>query len=418
MKWIADTQKALRFIEDNLENDFSIDDVADFIYSSSSHFQRIFGIVTGFSVMEYIRLRKLSLAGQELREKKLKVIDAAMRYGYDTPESFTKAFARFHGITPSEAKNSSEPLKIFCPVTIEVNITGGYVMTRKVIPDVEKIYENPAENFMFPNCMRSVMMALGEDKALDFLFFAGVCGDLFTQTWCFPKWQYNDSYSSVCHHTVIPIRAAFDACGYEFEYVPASEIQKHKPKYIQRIVESINRGVPVLTFGIVGPPICSIIFGYDDGGDILIGWAQFTDETDHDNPYDLYKAEKYFQKRNGLDRSDALIFIGNKKHPPDIAGSVRTSLNNIYKFADLPAADRVVFGRTAFEAWADSLLDDTCFKTINDLGSPLDTYGSCAVQIGTNMYYMQEYLNRCGELCPDMVSLISELKNAYMKVLS
>ena len=226
MTWIEDTQKALRFIEDNLANDFSVEDIANSICSSSSHFQRAFGIVTGFSISEYIRLRRLSLAGQELREGKSKVLDAALRYGYDTPESFTKAFVKFHGVTPSEAKNSDKPLKIFVPLTIEMNIKGGYVMARKIIPNVDKLYEIKSENYMFPSCMRSAMYALGEDKTLDFLFFAGAVGDLFTQTWKFPGWHYNPEYSGLCHSTVVPIRAAFDACGYDFEYVPASEIQK------------------------------------------------------------------------------------------------------------------------------------------------------------------------------------------------
>ena len=417
MTWIEDTQKALRFIEDNLENDISVEDVANYICSSPSHFQRSFGIVTGFSLVEYIRLRRLSLAGQELRERKYKVIDIALRFGYDTPESFTKAFARFHGVTPSEVKNGKAPIKVFVPLTIEMNIKGGYVMARKLIPNVEKLYENKAENYMFPSCMRSAMYALGEDKAMDFLFFAGVCGDLFTQTWCFPKWQYNDSYSNVCHQTVEPIKAAFNACGYEFEYVPASEIQKSKSKYVQKIVESIDKGIPVLTFGIVGPPICSIIFGYDESGDVLIGWSQFTDEhVEGDHPTEAYFSENYFQKRNGLDKSDALIFIGNKKQPSDITGCIRASILSIPKYANLSATERTVFGKAAFEEWADTLLDDTCFQSEMDLVYPLDTYGSCVVQIGTNMHYMQKYLLRASEVCPDILPLIDELKNAYQRV--
>ena len=145
-------------------------------------------------------------------------------------------------------------------------------------------------------------------------------------------------------------------------------------------MNSIDRGVPVLTFGIVGPPICSIIFGYDENGDVLIGWSQFTDEhVEGDHPTDAYFSENYFQKRNGLDKSEVLIFIGNKKSSPDIAESVRASIKNIPKYANLPATDRVVFGQAAFEAWADSLSDDTCFKEKSDLISPLDTYGSCVV---------------------------------------
>ena len=122
MTWINDTQKALRYIENNLLNELKPDDVANHVGASCSNFGRIFGIVTGFSVAEYVRLRRLSMAGQELRGVNSKVIDVSFKYGYDTPESFTKAFTRFHGITPSEAKNSNKSLKIFAPLTIEMNI--------------------------------------------------------------------------------------------------------------------------------------------------------------------------------------------------------------------------------------------------------------------------------------------------------
>lgn len=426
MTWMNDTQKALRYIENNLLDDLNPDDVANHIYASGSHFQRVFGIVTGFSVAEYIRMRKLSMAGQELRSGGCKVVDAALKYGYDSPESFAKAFSRFHGMTPSEAKNGDKALKTFAPLTMEINIKGGFVMSRKLIPNVEKLYENRAENYMFPGCMRSAMGALGEDASFDFMFFAGVTGDLFTQLWIHPKWRYNDSYSSACHHSRLPIENAFAACGYAYEYVPKNEIEKDKTKYIQKIVESVDHGVPVLTFGIVGPPVCSIIFGYDENGEVLIGWSQFTDEPhpDSDGPHDECVSKNYFQKRNGLDQSDALIFIGEKRRSPGIADGIRESIKNIPALAGLPETDglytqnprRIVFGKRAFDAWADSLLDDSCFQNEAMLASPLDTYGSCVVQTGTNMHYMERYLDRASELCPDISALIGDLRGAYRGV--
>lgn len=85
-------------------------------YSSSFHFQRVFGILCGFSLGEYIRMRRLSLAGEELSRGNAKIIDAALKYGYDTPESFSRAFARFHGITPSEARHGGKDQNIHAPV--------------------------------------------------------------------------------------------------------------------------------------------------------------------------------------------------------------------------------------------------------------------------------------------------------------
>lgn len=421
--WINDTQKALQFIENNLLNELNCSDAAKYVNASESNFQRIFRIVTGFSVTEYIRLRRLSIAGQELCKGKCKVIDAAFKYGYTSPESFTKAFVHFHGITPSEAKYNGGPLKIFAPITIEMNIKGGYIMTRKLIPNVEKLYENPAENYMFPSCMRSVMGALGEDKSFDFIFFAGVTGDLFMQTWMYPKWQYNDSYSQTCHHTLVPIQKAFTACGYAYDYVPKAELQRDKSKYVQKIVESIDKGIPVLTFGIAGPPICSVIFGYDENGDVLIGWSQFTDEPhpENDGPHEACFSKNYFQKRNGLDKSDALIFIKDKKNTPSIADGIRKSILNIPMFASFPEttglyAQRIVFGKQAFDAWADSLLDDSCFQDESQLSFPLDTYGSCSIQIGTNMHFVQEYLSRARTLVPEISVLIDNLKKSYQEM--
>ncbi len=416
MDWINSTQNAINFIEDNLLENITVDDVSNHIFVSSEHFQKVFYIITGFSISEYIRNRRLSLASQELLSTDQKVIDIALKYGYDTPESFSKAFSRFHGIAPSKVGEDTAKLKSFYPLAIQINIKGGFVVSRKLIPNVEKLYENGAENYMFCSCMRSAMAALNESKEFDYVFFAGVTGDLFSQTWWRePMWRYNDSYSTVCHHTQQPIRAAFDACGYEYEYVCEKEIKRNKAEYIKKIVESIDKGYPVLTFGIVGPPICSIIFGYDENGDVLIGWSQFTDEPKEDNPSDLIVAENYFSKRNGLDESEGLIFFGKKKTAPTLAESLKESLLRIPSLTFMEQSSELLFGKKAFEEWEASLLADEYFQNEDMLFEPLDTYGSCMVLVGSNMFIMQSYLDRVLNLCPSMKECVEQLKEAYLK---
>ena len=81
--------------------DINQDDIAKSVYSSSYHFQRIFSMIVGVTIGEYVRNRRLSLAGHELYETKTEVINIALKYGYESPESFTKVFMRFHGIVPS-----------------------------------------------------------------------------------------------------------------------------------------------------------------------------------------------------------------------------------------------------------------------------------------------------------------------------
>ena len=129
MNWISDTQKAVNFIESNLLENINADDVANYIHSSTDYFQRIFNIVTGFSISEYVRNRRLTLAGEELGNTQAKIIDISLKYGYDSPESFTKAFTRFHGITPNNARLQSHRLKNFRPLTISLTIQGGFDMS-------------------------------------------------------------------------------------------------------------------------------------------------------------------------------------------------------------------------------------------------------------------------------------------------
>jgi len=119
-------------MENNLANDISIENVSSHVFMSASHFQRIFYVVTGITVGDYIRNRRLSLAGLDLLLTKSKVIDIAMRYQYDTSESFSKAFTRFHGISPSVVKKHEDKLKCFDPIVINIYIQGGFNMSRKM----------------------------------------------------------------------------------------------------------------------------------------------------------------------------------------------------------------------------------------------------------------------------------------------
>ena len=173
----------------------------------------------------------------------------------------------------------------------------------------------------------------------------------------------------------------------------------------------------MLTFGIVGPPVCSIIFGYAEDGEVLIGWSQFTGEIKEDTIFDHVISENYFQVRDGLEESYGLIFIGDKKERPSVEESLRQSILKIPEWASMPPEERedsrVYFGRAAYEAWADSLLCDEDFVDESMLERPLDTYGSCVVLTGTNMHYMQRYLKRVAEACPDMAPRIRKLRRQY-----
>ncbi len=132
MDWITGMQRAIDYIEANLTEEIDYEKVAAESFSSSYHFGRVFSILCGYTLGEYIRLRRLSLAGAELANGKEKVIDIALKYGYDSPDSFAKAFSKFHGITPSEARSNGKMLKSFSRLSIKISLEGGNIMNYRI----------------------------------------------------------------------------------------------------------------------------------------------------------------------------------------------------------------------------------------------------------------------------------------------
>lgn len=133
MEWINTISDAIDYIEKNLTCDIYIGDVSARYNVSRFHFQRIFSAITGFTVSEYIRNRRLSLAADELMTSNTKVIDVAYKYGYETPESFTKAFQRFHGISPIRVKKAGVSLKFFQPLVINFERKGGIFIDYRIL---------------------------------------------------------------------------------------------------------------------------------------------------------------------------------------------------------------------------------------------------------------------------------------------
>ena len=132
MDWIEALNKALDYIEDNLLDNITCSTIANHVYISNAHLQRGFYSLTGLTIGEYVRNRRLTLAGHELSVANAKVIDVAMKYGYETSESFSKAFSRFHDVTPSQAKRSGVNLKSYNRLTVKIIMEGGSVMDYRI----------------------------------------------------------------------------------------------------------------------------------------------------------------------------------------------------------------------------------------------------------------------------------------------
>lgn len=133
MKWVESLQVALDYMEDHLEEQVTIEGIAEAAMMSPFHFQRVFQALTDMSVKEYIRKRRLTLAAYDLAKTDRKIIDLALQYGYETPESFSKAFRKQHGISPREARTYKGKITSYNRLSIQVNLKGDDPMQYEIV---------------------------------------------------------------------------------------------------------------------------------------------------------------------------------------------------------------------------------------------------------------------------------------------
>jgi len=133
MDSIKKMNEAISYIEENLVRDIDFKEVARIALSSEYHFNRMFSYLSGVNLSEYIRRRRLTLAGFELTNSNEKIIDIALKYGYSSPDAFTRAFQNLHGITPSGARINGNSLKAYPRMTFQLVIRGGIEMNYRIV---------------------------------------------------------------------------------------------------------------------------------------------------------------------------------------------------------------------------------------------------------------------------------------------
>lgn len=132
MDLLENMNGALNYIEKNLADEIDFKEVARQALCSEYHFKRMFSFLSGVTLSEYIRRRRLTLAAFELNNSSIKVIDVAVKYGYSSADSFTRAFQVLHGITPSEARENGQSLKSYPRMTFQLSIKGGIEMKYRI----------------------------------------------------------------------------------------------------------------------------------------------------------------------------------------------------------------------------------------------------------------------------------------------
>lgn len=132
MEWLDRLNESLDYIEQNLMGEIDYDNIAKIACCSTFHFQRMFSYIANVPLCEYIRRRKMTAAAFDLKNSDIKVIDLALKYGYESPTSFSRAFQSVHGASPSSARKDETYLKAYPRMSFRISIKGEIEMNFRI----------------------------------------------------------------------------------------------------------------------------------------------------------------------------------------------------------------------------------------------------------------------------------------------
>lgn len=283
MSWMNKIQEAINYIEEYLLEDITIETVGKAINYAPSSFQNLFSAVTGYSIGEYIRFRRLSCAVEDLAEEQLSITDISYKYGYETVEAFSKAFKRLFHCSPSKYLKSNANYPKFNPINIDFRLYGGFCMAKNFIPGLLKVdWSDSQRQNEFVNSVVSALNSLGEK--LDYDYVCAVSGSAFRTSFSIPsalKWNHGN-YHVI--HTPIIIEHTFKMLGYKATQYIRGDYETNK----KLIIDSIDKGIPVITLeGVINCSDACVISGYDNDGNVLLGYNPFMYvNEDHDEAPD------------------------------------------------------------------------------------------------------------------------------------
>jgi hypothetical protein len=270
------------------------------------------------------------------------------------------------------------------------------------IEGVRKITWDTGEMCEFASALVSAMRSLGEQ--VPYHFVMGTCGAAFRFTLNPGEWDFgNYSIRNISEDPYEPIRRAIAATGYEYELYERGSQQEDAT----RIMGSIERGIPLLAFGVVGPSDCCILTGYDEDGAVMLGWSTYQDiPDDHNIPHE---ASGYFRKPGWHDNLPGYILIGARTERPALRAIYLEALKWAVHLVRTPRMGPRYTGLKALRAWAEEMTQQQYFPQ-GDEGVLGQRYVSTAINItmlrdhSSAEPFLRQAANEATELLPEALS--------------
>jgi AraC-like DNA-binding protein len=388
MNYFLTLKAALSYIESNLCSGVDADAAARLAGFSPSHFHMVFRTAMGMPPAAYIRARKLAHAAKELAEGSGRVVDIALKYGFDSHETFTRAFARQFGQTPSafRAARTSFPIPIVTPGIFgpmlnfkEDNMTEYPKSIEQfndgaVLHGVPKVsyFGNPPELTPYIASLKTAMQYIGVAD-IPYAHYHCMAGSAFRLMWNMQGWDGgNVDILAMDENPAVPLIRAIKAAGRAYRIVFKDSVNAThfhgrfkagdgvefggKSEFITLIKDQIDRGIPVIAFGVMGPPEACVVTGYRDNGEILLGWNYFQDMPEMAG--DVERTEEgYFVRRGWFEHRETIgvAAIGECTGGEPLKQDVCGALEYAVKVMKPRSFGTYAGGLNAFDAWAAAL---------------------------------------------------------------
>jgi RNA polymerase sigma factor (sigma-70 family) len=284
------------------------------------------------------------------------------------------------------------------------------------------------ESFPFPSCLRACLEYLDDDMGytkilvankewrLDtaYVYLMGTTGGAFRLSWKAGWYMGNPSFSLMSDVPLKPYHKGLKSIGYSYDI-----LEKDDPLFTEAylrdlIIESVQkRRRPVIANGVVGPPVDCLLTGFDDGGNILIGWSYFQRAKEFSEDVE-FEASGYFRKRNWFKDIFRLIVLGEKKKSPPLKKVYKDALTWAIKLARTPVVQKdCASGLAAYEAWAEAISQDEDFqdKKVKELHHRYHVHMDASGTIAEGRWYAYQF---CQKILADVECPKDEISKAAL----
>jgi AraC-like DNA-binding protein len=366
------------YVESRLQSGIRCDDLAKAVGVSLPHLRAVFDRYTGQPLAHYVMSRKIARAAFDAVHSSDTFLEIAGRYGFTNPDTFTRAFRRVTGSAPQEFRKRKAQVgrAILCAGVYGVSVTNHQNILKemnnmdtneqkRVSEGSVILYGVPKVRYgafggctPFPICLKAVANYMGME--LDYEDAVVLCGAAFRLVWDTTAWNAgNVDVIFTFDDPAMVYRSGIEALGREFRLLGRDGSAVGKDAFIAFIRERIDKGIPVIALGIIGPPEACVITGYRDNGQTLLGWNCFQDSPEFASGVKIDESG-YFETSSWWENRDttAVMSLGEETGGPQ---ALKAIIERAILALEPKQHGKYAKGIAAYDAWKKAILDESQF---------------------------------------------------------